>query len=100
MITKEMLSKQINEMMEDGKEVICLPKFGDVYDFNKFGFSYYYAMSYEEFDTFVYMTDATANLFHDAYSFNSLDFILKLIEEGSFDILETLIGFQVDWATE
>lgn len=101
MVTKELLSKQLNGMLNEGKYVICLPKFpGDIYDFNKFGFAYYQTMTLEEFDSFIYMTETTANLFHDAYSFNVIEFILQLLDEGSYDVLETMLSFDVDWATE
>ena len=92
-VTKETLINQLNELMEEGQEVICINRHG-AHDFKEFGFDNFITFSLVEFDETVYMTEKSAPLFHDAYSFNSLEFMMSLIEKESWDMLKTVLYYQ------
>lgn len=90
-LSKEELLMQLVEMMDEGQEVICINRHGH-HDFNECGFKNFLTFSLVEFDETVYMTEKSAHLFHDAYSFNSLEFMLSLINKESWEMLETVLN--------
>ena len=92
-LSKEELLMQLNELMEEGQEVICINRHGH-HDFNEYGFKNFITFSLIEFDETVYMTEKAANLFHDSYSFNTLSFMYKLIDEEDHEILETVLCYK------
>lgn len=90
-VKKEQLLEELDQRIDWGHEVLCVPKFKNNLEFDKFGFAAYQSMSYDDFDLNIYASEATAHLFHDAYSFNSIEFIKSLVEEENWDVLYTIV---------
>lgn len=89
-LTKEDLLKQVNDLLESGQDVLCVKKGGHD-DFYQLGFQFFITFSFTEFDETVYVNEKAAHLFHDAYSFNSMEFVHEIIEHENWEMLETML---------
>ena len=90
-LPKSSLLAQLKERLNQGHYVLVIPKFA--HDFKEFGFEHFTSLKLSQLDEVIYCNETTANLFHDAYSTFSLEYVLSLVECEDDFLLNSLLSF-------